>query len=90
MDLLAYWNEQIFPNNSSASHRHQYLLNENQQHEYNGLLLDLEVAPDISDTQLGLESDNKEVRYVPYKLLVYCGIISSHQVMNSGAICSNP
>lgn len=55
IDLLAYWNDRIFPHDRSGpSFQYQPLLVNNQQHEYDNLLIDVEHA---SVNSSGLESE---------------------------------
>jgi hypothetical protein len=67
INLLAYWDNQIFPSHMSATpHHHQPLLND-QQHEYDDLLLDVELAGADSDVQSGSESNDEEAEHLAHK-----------------------
>ena len=77
IDLLAYWNDRIFPCDTTTTPYHYHpLLDDGQQHEYNELLI--EVASVNSDAPSGFEIDEEaeDLAHVAYKPLRYTTLSS--------------
>ena len=79
IDLLAHWNNKIFPHDKPAQPYHyQPLLDNDQQHEYDNLLIDVDLASVNTDVQPELSSDEESEHLVhkAYKSQRYTSLTS--------------
>lgn len=85
IDLLAYWNNEIFPHDKPAPPYQYRPPLDDQQREYDDLLIDVELASVKSDVQSGLSSDEEgeHLAYEAYKSQRYASLSSDESTSDT-------